>query len=398
MLKIISFFALLFMAAKSNAYLVTAYNADKVNYDAPTRILVAGAGDDLGTQFQEVARGKALKYSQQYPSEQIVLITANEPQIDDKALLKAWGFGVINEDRSTFNGKTLIDEAVKFSKIDSIDIFSHSSAQYGIHLDGKAHRLTLNTKGLDALKGHFTKDAYAFLHGCNGGFNLAPFLSDMWEIPVAGAMTSTNFQKLNNDGNFYLTEEGFFPNTDWAQQNSKSFDTTLDCSKSGICLRLKPDNNPYTGFWGEYTDGGLPFYKFFCTKNSEVDCKRVMAKSLLSFIGNTNLKKTGTLVEYKKLLQDFLCPISAKNDLRGECAANLENSLLTKDQTYNPFSRNQVECDFKGCKAEIKCSKVLLTGVYKPGTCTLVNNFEGKATTLAREYKAYLEGFVNLNK
>ncbi|MGZ3690193.1 MAG: hypothetical protein ACXVAX_01740, partial [Pseudobdellovibrio sp.] len=103
------------------------------------------------------------------------------------------------------------------------------------------------------------------------------------------------------------------------------------------------------------------------------------------------------LAEYKKSLFDFLCPISAKRDLRGECETNLENSLVSGDQTYNPFSRNQVECDFQSCKVEIKCSKVPLTGVYRPGTCTLMNNFDGKATTLVREYKAYLEGFKNLN-
>ncbi|MGZ3787051.1 MAG: hypothetical protein ACXVLQ_00930 [Bacteriovorax sp.] len=396
MIKTISFFMMCLMATESNAYLVTTFNSAKVNYDLPTRILVAGAGDDLGTQFQEVARGKALKYSQQYPGEQIVLIAANEPDVDDKTVLKNWGFNLVNEDRSSFNGKVLAEEAAKFNKISSIDIFSHSSAQYGIHLDGKAHRLTLNTSGLEKLKGHFLKDAYAILHGCNGGFNLAPFLSGVWEIPVAGAMTSTNFQKLHEDGNFYLTEDGFYPNADWAKINDKSFDEPVNC-KPGMCLRLKPDNHPYTGFWGEYADGGLPFYKFFCIKNSTETCTSTMAKSLLSFVGNTNLKKTATLAEYKKSLFDFLCPISAKRDLRGECETNLENSLVSGDQTYNPFSRNQVECDFQSCKVEIKCSKVPLTGVYRPGTCTLMNNFDGKATTLVREYKAYLEGFKNLN-
>ncbi|MDD4972874.1 MAG: hypothetical protein PHY93_00905 [Bacteriovorax sp.] len=396
MLKFAAFLMMCLLASESNAFLVTTYSSDKLNYNLPTRILVAGAGDDLGTQFQQVARGKALKYSQQYPNEQIVLIAADEPDIDDKIALQNWGFNFQRENKSTFNGDTFLDEAKKFKQIASIDIFSHSSAQYGIHLDGKAHRLTLNTKNVERLKGHFTKDAYAFLHGCNGGFNLAPFLSNAWEIPVAGAMTSTNFQKLHSDGNFYLTEEGFFPNTDWAQTNDKTFNESVKCN-AGMCLRLKPDNNPYTGFWGEYGDGGLSFYKFFCIKNSPDACKRVMAKSLLGFVGNTNLKAGATLVEYKKLLFDFLCPVSAKRDLRRECEQNLENALVTGDLTYNPFSRKQIECNFQSCSVEIKCQKVLLTGIYRPGTCQLINNFEGKSTTLVREYKAYLEGFNNLN-
>ena len=394
MLRVATYLLMLLFALEANAFLITTYKTDTLNYNLPTRILVAGAGDDLGTQFQEVARGKALKYSQQYPNEQIVLITANEPGIDDKLALKNWHFNFQQEIKSSFNGDTFLDQVVKFTQIASIDIFSHSSAQYGIHLDGKAHRLTLNTKHVERLKGHFLKDAYAFLHGCNGGFNLAPFLSSAWEIPVAGAMTSTNFQKLHSDGNYYLSEDGFFPNSDWASVNDKSFDNPVKCN-SGMCLRLKPDNNAYTGFWGEYGDGGLSFYKFFCMKNGESECNRVMAKSLLSFVGNSNLKAASSLVEYKKSLFDFLCPVSAKRDLRKECEENLESSLVTGDLTYNPFTKTQIECNFQSCEVEIKCTHFF--GINKPGSCQLINHFDGKSTTLAREYKAYLDGYKYLN-
>ncbi len=398
MLKKVTTLLLCLMAFKSHAFLVTALNTDKLDPNKPTHILVAGAGDDLGTQFQQVARSKALKYSQLYPGDQIVMISHDEPEMDNKALLNAWGFQLIKKDRSTFNGKSFIEEAAKFNQIASMDIFSHSSAQYGIHLDGKAHRLTLNTKGLEELKGHFTKDAYVYLHGCNSGFNLAPFLSDVWEIPVAGSMTSTNFQKLHSDGNFYLTEEGFYPSNEWAQTNSKSFNEPVPCNKAGMCLRLKPDNNPYIGFWGEYHDGGLPFYKFFCVKNQSSDCKRIMAKSLLSFNATTNITKNSSLEEYKAVLFDFLCPVSATKNLRGECMTALEKSLTGVNLTYNPFSQEQVECDFKSCKVEISCDKVPLTGVYKPGTCTLVNLAGHGSTTLTTEFKAYIEGFAELKK
>ena len=133
-------------------------------------------------------------------------------------------------------------------------------------------------------------------------------------------------------------------------------------------------------------------------KNNSDDCARVMAKSLLGFIGNSDLKSTATLAQYKSSLVDFLCPISPKKDLRGECAANLESALFTGDETYNPFSRDQVQCDFQSCQVEISCKKAIpMTGIFKPGTCTLVNKFDGKSTTLVREYKAYLAGFKNLN-
>jgi hypothetical protein len=398
MLKKISALLIFLFAFNSHAYLVSALNTDKLDPNAPTHILVAGAGDDLGTQFQQVARAKALKYIELYPNEQIVLISHDEPDGDNIALLKGWGFQLIKKDHSTFNGKSFIEEAMKFNQIATIDIFSHSSAQYGIHLDGKAHRLTINTSGVEKLKGHFTKDAYAFIHGCNSGFNLAPFLSNLWEIPVAGSMTSTNFQKLHSDGNFYLTEQGFFPNAEWATTNEKTFAQPVPCTKDGTCIRLKPDNNPYIGFWGEYHDGGLPFYKFFCIKTEITQCKKIMARSMMAFNATTNISFKSSLAEFKKVLFDFLCPVNSTKDLRGECAAALESSLTSKDETYNPFSQEQIECDFISCKAEIKCDKVPLTGVNKPGTCVLSNDFGHNATTLVREYKAYLQGFAELNK
>lgn len=395
MLKVISLFFLCLVATKTNAFLITNFKDNTINYDLPTRLMIAGAGDDLGMQFQEVAKAKALKYQELNPGIQIVFITAEEKELDNKQQLKRWGFSLVEERKSTFDGESFLDEALKFKQIASLDIFSHSSAQYGIHLDGKTHRLTLNTKGVEKLKSHFMKDAFAYLHGCNTGFNLAPFLSKIWEVPVAGSMTSTNFQKLHSDGHFYLTETGYSPNSDWSDVNDKSFITPVSC-KEGACLRLKPDNHPYVGFWGEYREGGLPFYKFFCVKNNDQDCKRVMAKSLLSFIGNSSLKLSSSLSDYKKVVLDFLCPVSAKRNLRAECEENLEAALESGDETYNPFSRPLVECNLQSCQAEITCKKIFITGVYKPGTCELSNKFPGKATTLVREYKAYLDGFNSL--
>lgn len=390
--------ALALTCLQANAsYFVTAFKQNKIDYNAPTRVMVAGNGDDLGLLFQEVAKGKALKYAEQGPKDQIVFITINEKELDNANALSRWGFNVIDDERGTFDGKVFIKETVKFKKILSLDIFSHSSAQFGIHLDGKANRVTLNTKGLEALKGNFMKDAYAQLHGCNSGFNLAPFLSATWGIPVAGSMTSSNFQKLHSDGNFYLEEPGYAPNSDWSKTNTLSYDKPTDC-KSGTCIRIKPDNTPYYGFWGQYSGGGLPFYKFFCINNSKEDCTRVMAKALLNFTGTVNIKKESSLDEYKKAVYDFLCPVSSKKDLRQECIDNLEQALVTKDYTYNPFSRPQVECDFKKCQVEITCEKIILTGIPKPGTCVLQNNATSKATTLVREYIAYLEGYKSLNK
>ncbi len=393
-----SLFAFILAATFTSAnasYHVATYNTENLDTNKATRLLVAGNGDDLGLLFEEVAKAKAMKYAEQYPGEQIVFIAIQEKELGSEANLNRYGFKIIRTESGKFDGKEFLREAMNFKKIKSLDIFSHSSAQFGIHLDGREHRLNVSTRGLEKLKSNFTPDAFVYLHGCNSGFELAPFMANAWGIPVAGSLTSTNFQKLHSDGNFYLSEEGFAPNSDWAQTNKLSFDTEVKCSK-GACQRLKPDNTPYVGFWGAYREGGLPFYKFFCPKSSNENCLRAMANSLLSHSLIVNLKKNSPLSEYKKAVIDFLCPISSEKDLRSECEAKLEEALTTKDYTYNPFSRPQIECDFNKCKVEIKCEKILFAP--KPGTCVLSNKYDGKATTLVREFQAYLEAFKYLSQ
>ncbi len=397
-MKIVAGLLVMLMCLSAQAsYHVATFQTDKIDYQAPTRLLVAGNGDDLGLQFQYVAKAKAMKYFEQNASEQIVFITIHEKELGSEWSLKRLGFKVLRNENNTLDGKEFLKEATRFKKILSLDIFSHSSAQFGIHLDGKAHRLNVNTKSLESLKSSFTKDAYAYLHGCNSGFNLAPYLSEVWGIPVAGSLTSTNFQKLHADSNFYLSEEGLAPSSEFQESNSLSYNETIKC-KDGACIRLKPDNTPYVGFWGAYREGGLPFYKFFCAKNNEEQCQKIMAQSLLSHTLIVNLKKNSDFETYKKAVIDWLCPVSSKKDLRGECEAKLDEALLTQDKTYNPFSRAQVECSFKGCKAEVKCEKIFITGLPKPGTCQLSNNTPAPATTLVREYAAYLSAFKYLNQ
>lgn len=382
-------------SAKAN-YFVTAYNKTELNPDLPTRVMLAGSGDELKLLFQQVAKAKALKYFENNPNEQILFITASEKETSNEYALKKWGFSILETEKATLDGREFIKKILPFKKILSLDIFSHSSAQFGIHLETHTNRLTVNTRGLEDLKPNFMKDSYVILHGCNTGFTLAPFLSKIWGVPVAGSLTSTNNQKLHSDGNFYLIEEGLYPNSDWQKTNTVSFDEERSCA-SGACERLKPDNTPYVGWWGAYREGGLPFYKFFCVKNTEEECKRTMAKSLLYHTLIVNLKKDSSLETYKKAVTDFLCPVSAKKDLRGECLAKLDEALITKDMTYNPFSRPQIECDFQGCQAEVACEKILFT-VPKPGTCKLENKAKSPATTLVREYKTYLEAFSYLSK
>lgn len=392
MLKSLSLMFLFSVASIARAeYFIATYGTHKFDPKQPARIMVAGEGQELKLLFQEVAKAKAEKFVELNPEEQIIFITAEEPEMGNEGALKRWGFKIVEKNKATLDGKELIERLVDYKKIMSLDIFSHSSAQYGIHFKSRSHRLNINTKGLEVLKKNFTQDAYAFLHGCNSGFNLAPFLSKVWGIPVAGSLTSSNFQRLHSDGHFYLEDEGSAPNKDWSRNNALSFNKEVPC-KDGYCLRLKPDNTAYVGFWGAYREGGLPFYKWFCVNNSEEQCFRVMARNLLSQTSIVNLKPDSNESIYKKAVVDYLCPISGQKDLRRECEEALEQALVTKDYTYNPFTRPQVECNFKKCDVEVTCDKILITNVPKPGTCHLTNNAKA-ATTLVREYESYLKAY-----
>lgn len=393
MLKLICILMVICFSS-ANAFIISTYKKESIQYDLPTRVLVTGDGRDQETQFQELANSKALKYSELYPDEQIVLLAKNESKFTstNKNLLRSWGFIIQSDKSNTFSGEALVRELAKFSKIASIDIFSHGAAQFGLYLENSLNRLSVTTLGIDKLKGHFTEDAFIFMHGCNTGFILAPFISKILEIPVAASLTSTDFQKLHSDGDFYLTDKGFYPNSDWARKNKISYKNESGC-RYGKCLRLKPDNHPYIGYWGEYFDGGLPFYKFFCPNVIEEKCKRVMAKSLFSFIGTTNLTLDSGIEDYKKALVDFLCPISAKRNIRSECEMNLENALLTKDDTYSPFKGVLLDCNFKNCNFDFKCSRILSASIPDAKKCSLINKSNRKATTLVKEYRAYLSGF-----
>ena len=389
-------FTFLFLST-ANSYVIFSYKKDGIRFDKPTRILVTGEGKEQGTQFQEVANSKALKYTELYPSDQIILIAKNESKFfnTNKNLIRSWGFLIQSENKSLFNGEALVKDLLKFKNISSIDFFSHGTAHYGLYLENNTSRFSAATIGIEKLKGHFSEDAYIILHGCNTGFVLAPFLSRVLNVPVSASMTSTDFQRLHSDGEFYLTDRGSYPNGDWASRNTGSYNKETSCT-NGRCIRLKPDNHPYVGYWGEYNDGGLPFYKFFCLNNTIDQCNRAMAKSLFSFIGTKNIKFNSSFDDFKKVLVDFLCPISSKRDLRGECEANLDMALLTKDETYNPFHGALLDCNFKTCNADFTCKKMTSPNFPNAKTCILINKSNTKAKTLIREYRAYLAGFMSL--
>jgi hypothetical protein len=357
-----------------------------------THIIVAGVGMELGIQLQLSAVTKAKRLHELYPERQIFLVVHKETGTDARpvnnaALLEKFGFDTELSSDRTFSDKALIDQLVPFTKIASIDFYSHNSPHYGLQLESKYYRLPPNSRENKRLQGHFTADAYAIFHGCNTGFIVAPAFSKTWEIPTAGTLASSAFEYLSKDGEFYFGGQG---GGGKASVNDVSFFQEISCA-NGACTRMKPGNSPYSGIWGEFKGGGLNFFKFFCVKNDDNRCFKSMARSLVEGVSIKAVGARPSLQDYKDLLYDFLCTSAGAGKHRAKCQNNLETYRLTGRGGPNGFVGRQIQCSFKECYAKVDC--LTFNGEYLHHTCDVVNHWDGPVDTLEREYDAYLKGF-----
>ena len=397
------------MAYLRGVYSETEMTSVKIDYSVRTRVIVAGNGSELVNLFQQVAGAKARKYRELYPNDQIVFLGIKEQPEDSKGKkleydniksLNSFGFWVetvkiMGMDKD-IDVENLTAALLKFKKIASIDIYSHASAAYGVVLDGKFNRLEVGDKTLMKIKDNMTEDSYVFLHGCNSA-HVASYLSKVLEVPVAGSMTSTNSQLLMNDGRYYFEDEGTHPeNLSFVKINSVGFKKKAGCY-SGACVRLKPDRNPYNGYWGEFKEG-LSFYKFFCAKNEDRRCKETMARSMLSWISTKAIDENSSLEDYKEVVKDFLCPTNKDGTAAKTCAEELEKAIqVGGNHKYNPFRGEQVFCDLVNCRVKVKCEYMPIIGIAKKKSCVQVQTTSSEyATTTVDEYLNYLEGFKYL--
>lgn len=167
-------------------------------------------------------------------------------------LLTEMGFSKIVNRVSFLSITGLMSELSPYSQIASFHFFSHGSPMT-VFLDriGVDTDLRWFTEAPESKKltGHFTKDAYAVFYSYNGGHAHAPGLKNLWNIPVAGALTGTHLEMLSSDNKFY-----------WADKKGQSVRSRC---KSSDCYRFRPDNSVYDGMWGTFQQG-LPLFKFFC--------------------------------------------------------------------------------------------------------------------------------------
>ncbi|MGZ3804368.1 MAG: hypothetical protein ACXVB4_09180, partial [Pseudobdellovibrionaceae bacterium] len=318
---------------------------------------------------------------------QVVLLSVFEND-KNKEVLRSQGFVFLDENSLLLNTKTALLVLLKFSKIQSLELFGHNSPSLGTQLDGPGERFDPNYAGLSKLKSHFTADAYAFIHGCNSAWLMAPQLSSLWEIPVAGAMTGTRFERLHSDGHFYVYEVDKAPNDKWATKNLDGQSCT-----SGGCLRMRPTYSPYNGHWGDFRNSAfLNYYKFFCIKNSLEDCEKRMALSMLAFVSEKEVSLGHSLEEFKDLVKSFLCPVYADRKITLQCYEDLEQSLHGGSKTLSfTVNQKQLACNLMICNAKMKCDNE---------TCSVEKVDAGvsePASTMVDEFNHYLNGFLRLS-
>lgn len=372
-----------------HAYMMGKITEGPIVKSKPTHVVVAGTAHEAGMLFQQAAITKALKYRELYPNDQIVFLSQHEGEFENNATwLKKRGVEVLVQNKKDLTTEKFVDHLKEFSQIRTLDIFSHSAASYGIQLSSITRgKVGPNDKKIAQLKGHFTADAMITLNGCNSGFFVAPAWSKTLGVPVSGSLTSTDFQELHTNGNYYLNNPESMPkDSPRAETNTLAFESAPNC-KLGLCIRMKPVNGPYNGYWGSYYEGGLPFYKLFCTGVSDEVCTKAYQTMARHFISTKNLKTDTSFDAYKTVVQDMLCPISANKPWREECVKALNE--VEADQsltTYNPFRGKQLQCDNQGCSFELDCPR------FKK-ECSLINTHNGKATTLTDEYRRYLQAF-----
>lgn len=442
-------FSLLSWASHAR-YVVADYQKQGIQANKKTHVIVAAKGGDMGLQFHMSAASLARKIQDVNPTDQVVLIAVlddgkgwietdysrrletsllnfniiNASNSDDKQrsngrskyynsiedgtllALEQWGFGNFRDVKQDLEATTLIDELSQFNRIGSINVFSHSTAYYGLILDGSFNRLDPKaTEKFAAIKPRLTSDAYAWLHGCNNGV-VGMKLTSLWSIPVATSFTSTAFQELfkTTDGKAMFVHS--YPDNIPAGAkrmgvNSISYAKTQECLKVP-CVRMQPDNYAYVGHWGNFKDGGLGFYKFSCASHvGDRKCKKGMAIGLINQVSHVFTNYKSDLNTFKSAAANVLCPIGRmfeKTSMsHAQCVQSLEASLTNPSITIDTFLSKSLQCDRRSCQAKITCEAAQFLGqsFLSKKSCTIENRKDKSRTitTQTQEYKDFVEGF-----
>lgn len=338
----------------SPAYFVASYGA-AVDRAAPSNIFVVGYSHGMGRRLLEAAAGSALRIQSAVPGRQVVFLVIEETA-DSRADLERLGLVVKKDTATKLSPAALVEELKTFSRIASVELFTHSHVLWGAGLEGlkEDERINHETPGLAELRANFLPDAYVFFHGCNAGFVIAPALAEIWGIPVAGALSSTSIERLARSGHWYLDEKGNGP---WAKVNAVSFPAVLPCS-TGACVRMRPDDHPYMGKYGRFARG-LGFYRFFCPAAKRDACSAAMVQSLFAFPAETPLAASSGESDFDKVVREFLCSSVTPQRKRDACRSGISPA---KGNLPDPFLGMEPYCTREFCEVEVACSGLCRIG------------------------------------
>lgn len=382
--RLVALFALC-LSLQTGAYTVFTTNSS-FSWNRDTDVFVIGYGTGTGGLFLYTALARARKQVEMNPGRQILMIWAREDgHSKDVALINRLGHTVLgaNDSKLNMNVTTYFLEKVK--SITSLHFVGHSSAWYGFGLQ-PGMRFEAKKNKLLSLKRNFADGAFIFLHGCNTGFTSAPELSEIFEIPVLGSLTSTDFQQLHNDGQWYWNNKGQYPDGGWDKGGCQG----------GNCYRLKANNHPYSGSWGKYQIG-LSFHKAFCnfdlgrtglfsSKKGIEACYLGLWNAIRTWPSTESIKPWTDYGTYKEVIADYLCPKLDGHSVDKTCRAVLNEAERGVVSSKKFFWGAQPECNFKGCNWGTNIQNVSGVGRIQGFTGPDAGN-----KTIAEEYLLYLK-------
>lgn len=396
---IISFLFLFLFSASAQAYRgeyrLGLYKDNSFDPLKITHVILVGSAkkEDSNGIFQSgVARAE--KYKEVWPNHQVVIMSSPEVKgRDDDEVFNDFNIPVVKIIDKTFTPEILLSELSQFSQIASLDFYGHSSpwalilGKNNAAFDPDAYQNTLKN-----LRSHFLQNAYITLNSCNSGFSIAPDLSRGLELPVSGSLTSSVLERIESDGKWYKEDD--WTKENYVTNNAYSFSEELPCAL-GLCWRMKPTHANYSSVWGNFKEGGLSFYKFFCNfeNNSEGKCEKGMATSLLGFPSTHPLSQQSTKEDFKAVAFDWICSTYNNKNKFTECVNGINQAIARGDLVYQTHPGTELNCNFKTCNATVVCKERRIGKGPKPGSCKLSVNVTEQPTNAAQEMVSLLKGF-----
>lgn len=403
MSKLLGLIFLLFAGqvfAYTGEYRIGLFKDYNVDYNKITHVIVVGsAAKEDSDQFFQAGLSRAIRYKEVFPTHQVVIMSSPEVvDRDDDKVFSDFQINVIKMVENTFYPSLFLNELKAYTKIQSLDYYGHSSP-WGLKLGKKdaAFDPSEEKSKLIALKSNFLPNAYITLNSCNSGFNIAPALSQLLELPVAGTLTSGLFERIETDGRWYKEDDKSKIN--YANQNSFSFVDNIICQFTGACTRMKPSQYNYSSYWGDFGQG-LSFSKFFCNfENTNNKCQKGMALSLFTFPSLKPIKTDSDFEDYKTVLFDWLCQTTRNPNAYNNCVNGTLAAISRGDNVFKSHTSSELVCDFKSCHAKVVCKERKIFGSGpKAKSCKLDAETSETPTNIATEFLNFKKGFELLKK